>query len=396
MPDDGLRENAFLISPENNPEVYFGREEFVKGIVEHLLDQVYAGMPIRAVFWGPLRVGKSQLAYNLKFRLEKELNGKIILKYFRCPPLHKRSDFGHFLETMIPAIGKSMILEGLRIIWEAYGAQKNLANIAKSTGLIKTRLSEEDRKTLDLVFTNGHVQALWKWLCGNPLSNSEMEEISVVNKYAPSVKAILFVSEALKVQNIKLLLLIDESERLSAPVGDPRLGFLDGLRELTDESCPIGTIFFTTARTNDDIPSVLSEDPIQGRIGAFNFYPLEPYTEDEINRVILEAVRYFRKKDFDIKQMINKLKHKTKENLEENAYPITNEAIEKLWKLSMELHDVGKIQVISPNIIFKTLSVAIGRVRRLYETQKNLPLVTSEIIEDVMSRPDLISNDFSN
>ncbi len=382
---DGLVKYPFTIIPEDNPDVYFAREKWIQEIKEHLLDQIFANMPLRAVFWGPLRIGKTQLAYHIKYLLEKELQGKIIIRYLKCPSLHKRSTFDAFLQVLFSTIGKGIILDGLKAISYPHGHQKSLIEPKTRNHDFKTRLNDVDIDTIVRAFDTGREDTLWRWLCGNTLSNTEMDNLGTGYKRMPAGKAILFVNESIRIQNTELLILLDEAEQLSKPIGNPRLEYTDGLRELTDETSSIGTIFFETSRSREEEYSILYQDPLQGRIGGFNYFELPFYTEADVFRVVKEAVKKFRDAKFPVKEEVDKNQSKTKETLDEALYPITKEAIDKIWEKSNEMKTKEQITVISPNIVLKTLRIANGRVRRLCQDDKCIPIITSNTIEDVMS-----------
>jgi Cdc6-like AAA superfamily ATPase len=348
----GLREENFQIQPDRDRSVFYGKENLASSIVNDLKRKLLVGRPVKAVLYGDIGVGKTQLLRYISFQLANE----VYSVYIKCPAYHRRTSYvAGFHSVVFSELGSDFIFE---LLGKAIG------------GLAAQPLGIPLRKReLERVIRNGWTgdrNALRKFLSGAVLTSSEMRSIGAIRQQLnedEAVEVLNMISELTeKVTGKKLLLLVDEFENTNVLRGDPMTMFTEAIREIVEESNRVNVLFAATVRSIEE-NRILNNPSIRSRIGHLNYHEIGEYTEEEIRSLIGSVIRYKRSPDFDVGRAISKLSAATKERLDIQWFPFTVEAIDELVEGLKLLRDDGIIPLLRPRetleLMDRSLSIAV-------------------------------------
>lgn len=348
----GMREPNFQIEPSKDSQVFFGKEELANRLVESIKRRLMVGRTVKAVFYGDLGVGKTQLLHHLAYRLGENVHPI----YIKCPAFHRRTTYVSGLHSVIASkLGFDFIFQ---LIGRAIGGL-----MTEPVGL-----SLRNRE-LERVIREGWVRdrdALRKFLGGARLTASEMKAIGAIHPQISEDEAVGFldaVAELVRrIHGKKLLLLIDEFENTNVLRGDPLTMFTEAIREMCEEGSTVDVIFAATHRSVEE-NRILSNPTVKSRIGHMNYFEIEEYTEDEMRDLVQKVIEYKRSPNFDVGAAISKLATKTDERLSIRWFPFTEEAVNELIEGLKLLKDDGIIPALKPrealNIMDTALAIAV-------------------------------------
>ena len=307
MPTASMHDALFMrtgfenlrLEPETHSQLLFGerdrrnRDELLHGIEEGYL----GGEGHKAVRYGDYGRGKTHQSQNLVYQIGKqELPVKAV--YVKCTEFRKNEPFSSIFHQMILALGS----EGVKTLATEY--QRQVA-AGEATGLNSLLTSEEILQVFARLShpTLVYVRYAMRWLSGDgTLTKQERNEL--ITGLGPPVSLSRDFAEVMRgfshmytcVEHKMLVFLIDEAERLQQIAHpDTFWSWAACWRELL-EIVGVGFIFLVGGKTRDELPVLLTQPEILGRIGSSNYKDITNPGYDELKAWILELLHtYFRK-----------------------------------------------------------------------------------------------------
>jgi len=364
----GLKEPNFRIDPKRNPDVFYGKEDLAESLVTVVRRSLMVGRSSKAVFYGEIGVGKTQLLQHLAFKLKEE----VVPVYIECPAFHRRTSYITGLHSVI------MSFIGLTRVRQLLGH------------LVGTLTTEPvdlkvDNPELERIIREGWRKGqdvMWKFISGGRLTSAEMKVIGSVHPQISeddAVDVLNILAELIeKVEGKKLLLLIDEFENTNVLRGDALSMFVEAVRKLADGGNSISVVFAATCRSLEEL-RVLNNPTVKSRIGLSNYIEIEEYSETELRDLIGKVTRYKRAENFDVKRAISAAARSVSETLSEEVYPFTVEAVDELVDGLKLLRDDGIIPVLRPR---ETLDIMDGALAVAME--RNRPVIDSAAVREAL------------
>ena len=358
----GLREENFQIKPEKDRSVFYGKEELANSLVDQIRRKLIVGRTVKAVFYGDLGVGKTQLLNYLAFRL----GDAVLPVYVKCPAFHRRTTYVAGLHSVI------FSKLGLDYVFSLLGRAIGGLGMEPMGFELKNR-------ELERVVREGWARdqkVLRKFLGGAKLTASEMRSVGAIHQQLSEDEAVEILDVVAdltdKIYGKKLLLLIDEFENTGVLRGDPMVMFTEAIREMCEESSRINVIFAATIRSLEE-NRVLSNASVKSRIGHLNYYEIGEYTEEELKSLIKKVIEYKRSPDFDVNQAISKVSSTVNEKLGPEWFPFTLEAVKEIIEGLKLLKDDGIIPALRPrealDLMDRALSIAVEKGKDVIDSE---------------------------
>jgi Cdc6-like AAA superfamily ATPase len=342
---EGLKVSYFTLNPSEEFEVFFVRSNLVESFVSSVRRTVSIGKIPKAVVYGPLGIGKTQFARHVMWRLKNIIEPL----YIETPPMHRRSRFTDLYSSIMRNLGRDYVL--------------NLLKRATERSVL-VGLNQDLRRAVENGLASSEY-VLWKYLCGFKLLSSEVgiiqatypqinedEAVSILNTIGAEIKAL---------KERPLVLFLDEFENTRFLGGDGLATFREAVRGLTGEGSKVGVVFFTTGRQIPELTTVLWDESVRRRIGVYNFYSFEDYTEQELKQFVYEVIKYRRNEGFDVQTALKRVE--TSEHIDTDSYPFTKEAIDKIVEKVVFLRHEAFTDTLRPkeamDIMDKALALAI-------------------------------------
>ena len=360
----GMEEEHYVINPREESGIFFVRENEFQKFYQDLLATFDSGRSPRYVVFGFFGVGKTHFLRHLEHQIAERAHPL----YVATPASHRRTSFVEFYASIISELGRSHVTE---LITEG---------VKKPAKLRELGLSEDLVYVIENAVKAKENFLLWKLLTGVRLKSSEADRLeSVRNELSADDAAIMLnvISSLYEAKEGKpLLLLIDEFENTGHIGGDAKITFTEAVRSLVDEGSRVGVVFALTARALSEMPSPVAEEPVRRRIGLTNYLEFKSYNEAELRSFIMDVIRYRREPRFDVKKAIASIK--SKENVTEDTYPFTFEAIQEIVNSVLLFAEQQKIEAVRPkealDVMDKALRISI---------KANAPFISKDVITSV-------------
>lgn len=357
----GLKEPNFQIRPGRD-HVFFGKEDMADRLVDEIKRKLSLQRSVKAVIFGDLGVGKTQLLNFISFRL----GGVVHPIYVKCPAFHRRTTFVSGLYS---------------ILVSEFGLDRLVSMIGRSFGGLSGEPLDLQLKSRELerVIREGlmrNPKILRKYLGGGKLTSSEADSLGIIQQQLSEDWAVAILDVAAemieKTEKKKLLLLIDEFENTNALRGDSMTMFTEAIREMCEESSRINVVFAATVRSIEE-NRILSNASILSRIGHLNYYEIGEYSEEELRTLIEKVVGYKRLANFNVKRAISDISPSVSERVDERFFPFTLEAVDEIIECLKLMKDDGIIPALRPRetleLMDRALSAALEEGRPVIDTE---------------------------
>jgi hypothetical protein len=326
------------------------------------------------MFWGPYGGGKTHTLQHTMRRLSSLTPVHPV--YVECPDLSKRSSFVElYREGIMRACGQDFIIHLFETIREKVGYAKPDDVIRK----LKEALIDEELAKAIAILTNPTDKNklwLWTWFSGVPVPRGELTDLSQtqdLNSAEPARLAHYVTIIGKLVQNLKqktLMLILDEMDRIGFVGPDTIVQFRTAFTRLMDPNQKyLAVLLGISAKNFPELPDIFGEgSPIVSRIGRDAIQAIPMLDDPDIEPFIKKIIRFLRAPDADIITLITDAKSTTNEEILEDFFPFTKEAIEAI-KVS-----VG--QEMTPREITLKMTRVLGKAHN-YDKK----IITSDLID---------------
>jgi len=370
----GLKKDYLTPNPREEPTAFVGpRRADADSFVEHMSRIIKSGRVPKAVLWGAFGTGKTHFAHYVGVKLDDIAR----VTYVECPPCHRRTKFTELHAAIMRKIGREYAL----------GLIEQAIREANRTGKPLTEALGLDQDMAAVVrggFASDRIM-LWRYLSGEKLGSREVRLIGAISPQLREDDAVAIISSIAKLVRVfekkQLLILIDEFENTHALLGDSLMMFIGAVRGLVDEGSDVGVVFIVSARSTDEMPYIIVEDPVRRRIGLTNFIYYEEYTHEELEQLVYQLLEFRREEGFKLDQVLKGIVAEVSETSNAKTYPFTKEAIALAIDKVFELRESGKIPSIRPKEALDLLDYALA-----LGLQNRVPTLTSKFVEDALAK----------
>jgi hypothetical protein len=377
----GLRRPNFILDPMTDSErCYAPRTGIaIEKLVEDLRVDLETGQAPKRLFWGPYGGGKTHTLHRMVKNLEEMT--KVYPVYVECPDMSKKSTFLElYRDGITRAIGQDFVL-GLftEIVDRARRRRDFLGELQQILG------TEELAKAVGrLIDPNFDKMSLWAWFSGVPTGRTILSELGQAQDLTAAEAAylaglIVVLGKVLReTRDTTLVLVLDEMERLRDLSADGALTFRTGFTRLTDPNQTyVSLLVGCSAVDLRDMPDVfgggsikeMEQNPIISRLGGKEggaIVEIQALVPQDVDRFVQSIIGYVRDPKANLQKLLDTAKTATTEQVVEDFYPFTREAIEAVK---------GKPQQITPRDIMIIMTKAAGRAHILGK-----PIVTADLV----------------
>lgn len=269
---------SFRLDPRRNPAVLFGKDD--RAIRERIRNGLRlasrSGDSEKYVVWGVAGRGKTQLARNLVYTIQKE-NLDLLPIYSKCESYSHKASATELYWDLLRGLTESS-----EDIAKVRGTVTEAWRKAKSDSSIRDRLHSAfgSDTTFDAIQkglqapNDDFVARTLRWMAGQevdmtPVAGSVPSDIT---ELAAIPQVIGGLTELVYLGSDKILtVILDEAERLDQVTSkDSDKEFGAGLREICSLR-RLGLVILTIAKERDEMPVLLLRDEIKRRITVGNF-----------------------------------------------------------------------------------------------------------------------------
>jgi hypothetical protein len=302
----GLRNGrtSFSLDPDRNIEdrgLLFGDEynDKFETIYEKLEELANAKLGYKAVLWGDFGLGKTHFLRHLQYIIENPAKiGKspiaVLPLYVKCSAFRRRAPFADFAGELIRAFPAQQLGTIVSQYLHSKGAEE-LLNVANSESIASAFAVVGN-------FPGLARQNAIRWLCGEHLTSSDLENIEaagaplsgVISKGKDFAGVLAVLAELVSTVEGKVLTyLVDEGEKLrNVTEPDAAENWLDCLMAIT-ELKKLGLIFTIGAQTRDRLPLLLVEEEIERRIDPTGYISMDPLAESDLIDFVKDTLAAF-------------------------------------------------------------------------------------------------------
>lgn len=273
---------SFTIDPQINRDdarFYFGRDDIKKRLEQQLRRSfVTPGVP-KMMVWGPYGSGKTQTLFYLEYYLKNQTpdscNGLPHTLYVAAE-MRSNSTANHLHMQLMEELGKEIVAGWVRGLFDqTTNLEGSLMELGQDPNIVLALKELRAGGDSSLI--------AWRWLTGQPLKGTELNELSLTRNLGEVgagdlVNALVAVGNLATEVGEKLIFLIDELEELiNVRAGDSAESIHQYFRRLAEPSnATVGFIVGFKADVFDDAPQILQRGDIVGRIGTSNYVDIPP------------------------------------------------------------------------------------------------------------------------
>lgn len=366
---------SFVIDAKVNPgdaRFYFGREEIKKRIQSQIRRAfVEPGIP-KMLIYGSYGSGKTQTLFYIQHFLQSGMPWK---KTFAIHPIHldlemrSKSNYYDWHLQLMEKLGKETVTKWIEdLIRRSLHIDDELKAIFGDLNIVQA--VSRVREGGDIGFT------AWRWLCGQQLSNRELEQLRVTRTLGQigsgdMVNALVGIGKLAEADGEKVIFFMDEAEQFRNVTNPDAVQSLhDYVRKLAEPAnSTVGFVIASYAITVDDMPELLARTDVRQRIGEINIVEIPPLPSVRDVQVFLKEL---------LSELIDRPKAEAKIQDEGlgvalDTYPLTSAAIDLLC----EYASADPIKCLPRNIIRALNESCIAT------WDEDKPIVDESIINEV-------------
>lgn len=367
----GLSRDNFILDPVDD-HACFARDDIrTQDIAESLDIDVVTGLAPKRLVWGPYGAGKTHTL----MRTVEELGHLTSIHQVRieCPDLAKKSRFHDlYREGIMRGIGQDFVIDLLNSVRLEVGMRK--ADELRAELKKWFRDEEVGRAAERLYDPNFEALKLWRWISGVPMSRSDLDALGQTQDLTQTEAArladiIVMLGRILReLKKTSLVLILDEMERLKSIGPETITTFVSGFTRLVDPNqTSVCILIGASAEMLRDMVDVFGgAGPVASRLGADAMIQIPALPDPDVNKFIAGVLAYIRKPDYDVQGAIRVQSTAQDEELTDEFYPFTTEAVEAVK---------SRTQILTPREITMQMTRALGRAHR-----KSMNVISSECI----------------
>jgi len=337
----GLRKPNYIINPKMDAGFYAPRSGVnVQQLVESLRVNLVTGVPPKRLFWGLYGGGKTHTLFKIARELEPIMPVKEV--YVECPNVAKRSTFLHlYHDGILASFGQDFIVNLFERLVDEVIRDKGAGRTAILSGL-QAEVGDEElaRGIAALVGADADRKLLfWKFISGVEVSRNELSMLGqtqdlVTAQPAKLAENIVTIGRVVrKILKQTVLIVLDELDRLEYVGDETGSTFQDAFRKLMDDNqLDVSILMGCSAASLKELPDVFggAQGPVLSRIGKTNLVEIPQIQTPSINDFIKSIIAHVRNETANVQELIERAKKDTAEALDQDLFPFTKEAIEKL------------------------------------------------------------------
>lgn len=368
----GLTRPNFILDPLVDHECFARRDIDTRTIAEGLDTDLVTGLAPKRLVWGPYGGGKTHTLMHAM----KELEALTDIHSVRveCPDLSRKSRFHDlYCEGIMRALGQDFVVG---LIDEARMSVGN-ARREEMLSKLKDRFRDEEiaKGAIRLVDPNFDALRLWRWVSGVSLSRGDLDDLGQTQDLSQTEAARLadivqMIGRLLyELRGIRLVLILDEMERLQSIGPETITTFVSGFTRLVDPNQrDVSILMGASAALESEMVEVFSPGgPVVSRLSNEAKIEIPAMQDPDVDRFIRDVIAYVRDPDADVESLVANAAAETDETTDHEVFPFTVESIEALKSRLMT-------QML-PREITMRMTRALGRSFR-----SSQPLITQAAI----------------
>lgn len=334
----GLRRDNYFIDPRGNledREFYASRPHTlnIQQQITSLEVDLEAAMAPKKLYWGVYGGGKTHTLYKALHELGKRL--PIHVAFVECPVLKKNSTFVELYSKTFEELGMNFVVA---LLDEAVRDAVTQTGYSEAENRLIEIIGDEDlaRAAHRKALLNLDPIVLWRWITASGISAGERNDLrvrDVLSEADPTRLAVILIIVGRLLRGLRkqsLVLVYDEVDRTFGLNPDAAMTFAAAFTRLTEPSQTDAAVFFSTSASRiDEMPGFITE-AVRGRIGRENIVEIPGMDPEDVNPFVRGVVEYVREPDIDIKERLESYKKETEENVGEDLYPFTEEAVDAI------------------------------------------------------------------
>lgn len=329
----------FILNPlsEEDSDFFADRTSVnVGNIVENLRIDLSTDLPPKRLLWGPYGGGKTHTLLHTMKKLSSYTPVHHV--YVECPDLSKDSSFMDlYREGIMRSLTQDYVLDLFEKVREGIGFGKREEILKK----LKLSLQDEELAKACAILNNPTEQnklTLWSWFSGVAVSKSELIELGQTQDLRSAEPARLaryieILGKLVKeVHNESLILILDEIDRLRFVGVNTIVQFQTAFTRLLDPNQQdVSVLIGISAQNIDELPEIFqSRTPVTSRLGTDAILQINYLEDFEFEPFVKKMIGYLRDKDCNLNILIENAKKETTEEIREEYFPFTVQAIEAI------------------------------------------------------------------
>jgi hypothetical protein len=373
----GLRRSNFVLDPLSDEDADFFANRTgvnVGKIIEDLQIDLSTGLPPKRMIWGPYGGGKTHTLQHTMRKLSSLTPVQPV--YVECPDLSKRSSFLElYRDGIMRSCGQDFIMGLLQATRDRVGYAPPDEIFRKLRDLLQ---DEELAKAVAILTqpTDQNKLLLWSWISGVPIPRTGLPDLGQTQDLTAAEPARLahYITVIGKLvrdfQDSTLILVLDEMDRIGFVGADTIVQFRTAFTRLLDPNQKyISILLGLSAKNFPELPDIFDQGgPIVSRLGRDAIQPVPMLEDIDVEPFIQNIIGFLRDPDADLDGLITEAKNATNEDVPDNFFPFTQEAIEAI-KVS-----VG--QEMTPREITLKMTRSAGKAHNY-----DKPVITSDLID---------------
>ena len=368
----GLKRPNFILDPLVDSACFARVDIDTRRIAESLDTDLVTGLAPKRLVWGPYGGGKTHTLMRSMQELE-ELTPVHSVRV-ECPDLSRKSRFHDlYREGIMRELGQDFVVGLIDDARISAGNARRDEMLAK----LKERFKDEEiaKGAIRLVDPNFDALRLWRWISGVSLSRTDLDDLGQTQDLSQTEAArladiIQLIGRLLyELRNERLVLILDEMERLRSIGPETITTFVSGFTRLVDPNQQdVAVLMGASAAVELEMVEVFSTGgPVVSRLSVESLIEIPAMQDPDVDRFIREIIAYVRDPEADLDGLVAAACEATDESVNRDTYPFTTESIEALKSRLMS-------QML-PREITMRMTRALGRAFR-----KASPAITQESI----------------
>ena len=386
----GLIKPSFQLDPQLDSNIFVGRDDVKSKLDDRLKRSMPTKSAMHTMIYGDFGAGKTHtLNYAARFLAEQKLD--VLPIFVGSPRIDEKSDPSDLYRSIILAMSTSNIFSIFVKIFDSIQDRiKETQDLYKRVDVIDEVIRNRDLSfVLYRYITSRPAEdfLVAKWLSGEKLSAKEKGTLQVMQDNSDpntAIQTLISLLTLFKTISKKyVLLLLDEMETLENLPSRKQRDFESFLRQLVGQDTYIAVMIAFTIRggaVEQSLPMFQPTSAVGTRVGyPQNYIELKEFDDPErMKTFVRELIAALRDPKADIKTLCKKAKSRTKEEIGEDFFPFTDDAVELIFQRSVQ----GRVRkLLLPRDIQKVMTDCLGDA-----IIKDKPLIDTEIVERVMAQ----------
>ena len=331
----GLRRQNFILDPLVDSACFARTDIDTRSIAEGLDTDLVTCLAPKRLVWGPYGGGKTHTL----MRAMQELNDITPVHSVRveCPDLSRRSRFHDlYREGIMRELGQDFVVGLIDDARLSAGNARRGEMLAK----LKDRFQDEEiaKGAIRLVDPNFDPLRLWRWISGVPLSRADLDDLGQTQDLSQTEAArladiIQLIGRLLyELKNKRLVLILDEMERLQSIGPETVTTFVSGFTRLVDPNQQdVSVLMGASAALESEMVEVFSPGgPVVSRLSSESLIEIPAMQDPDVDRFIRGVIDYLREPAADLTALVAAASQVTDESVTHETFPFTSESIEAL------------------------------------------------------------------